>query len=195
MLQENTMADVTAFNRKPGTNAAERQLRIDLAAAFRLSAFYDWHEAVANHFSLAVSPDGKQFLMNPRWMHFARIKASDLLLLNADDRSTMDKPDAPDLTAWSIHGRLHALLPHARCIIHLHPPMPPPWLHWPIPKSSRSTRTRPGSSIAWPSISTTAAWPTPMPRANAWPSSGQPFHHDDGQPWRADLRLDRRGGL
>ncbi len=115
------MADVTAFSRKPGTNAAERQLRIDLAAAFRLSAFYDWHEAVANHFSLAVSPDGKQFLMNPRWMHFARIKASDLLLLNADDRSTMDKPGAPDLTAWSIHGRLHALLPHARCIIHLHP--------------------------------------------------------------------------
>ena len=56
------MADVTAFNRKPTTNAAEKQLRVDLAAAFRLAAHYDWHEAVANHFSLAVSPDGKQFL-------------------------------------------------------------------------------------------------------------------------------------
>ena len=60
--------------------------------------------------------------MNPRWMHFSRIRASDLLLLNAEDKSTMDRPDAPDLTAWSLHGRLHALLPHARCIIHLHPP-------------------------------------------------------------------------
>jgi ribulose-5-phosphate 4-epimerase/fuculose-1-phosphate aldolase len=34
----------------------------------------------------------------------------------------MTRPDAPDLTAWSIHGRLHALVPHARCVIHLHPP-------------------------------------------------------------------------
>ena len=53
------MADVTAFTRKPTTNTAEKQLRVDLAAAFRLAAHFDWHEAVANHFSLAVSPDGK----------------------------------------------------------------------------------------------------------------------------------------
>jgi ribulose-5-phosphate 4-epimerase/fuculose-1-phosphate aldolase len=98
------------------------QMRVDLAAAFRLAALNDWHEGVANHFSLAISENGKQFLMNPRWRHFSQIHASELLLLDADDASTMDKPDAPDLTAWSLHGRLHALLPHARCIIHLHPP-------------------------------------------------------------------------
>ena len=33
----------------------------------------------------------------------------------------MEQPDAPDLTAWCIHGRLHALAPHARCVLHLHP--------------------------------------------------------------------------
>jgi len=99
----------------------EWPLRVDLAAAFRLAAHHDWHEAVANHFSLAVSADGKKFLMNPRWRHFSRIRASDLLLLDADDRSAMDQPDAPDLTAWCIHGRLHALAPQARCVLHLHP--------------------------------------------------------------------------
>jgi ribulose-5-phosphate 4-epimerase/fuculose-1-phosphate aldolase len=99
----------------------EWQLRVDLAAAFRLAAYHNWHEAVANHFSLAVSADGKKFLMNPRWKHFSRIRASDLLLLDADERSAMDKPDAPDLTAWCIHGRLHALSPQARCVLHLHP--------------------------------------------------------------------------
>ena len=101
---------------------AEWQMRVDLAAAFRLAAHFDWHEAVANHFSLALSADGKQFLMNPRWRHFSRIKASELLRLDANDKSTMERPDAPDLTAWSLHGRLHAALPQARCIIHLHPP-------------------------------------------------------------------------
>ncbi len=107
---------------KNPNDKAEWQLRVDLAAAFRLAARNDWHEAVANHFSLAVSADGKQFLMNPRWRHFSRIKASELLLLDANDQSTMSRPDAPDLTAWSLHGRLHANLPQARCIIHLHPP-------------------------------------------------------------------------
>lgn len=115
------MGDVTKLRRESESGNAERQLRADLAAAFRLAVRYDWHEAVANHFSLAVSAGGKQFLMNPRWKHFSRIRASDLLLLDANDKATMDRPDAPDLTAWSLHGRLHANLPHARCIIHLHP--------------------------------------------------------------------------
>jgi len=96
-------------------------MRVDLAAAFRLSAKNGWNEAVANHFSLATSKDGRQFLMNPRWMHFSRIRAKDLLQLDSADKSTMARPDAPDLTAWSLHGRLHATLPQARCIIHLHP--------------------------------------------------------------------------
>ena len=99
----------------------EWQLRVDLAAVFRLSVMFDWHEAVANHLSLAVSADGKKFLMNPRWRHFSRIRASDLMLLDAEDPSTMERPDAPDVTAWSIHGRMHAAVPQARCIIHLHP--------------------------------------------------------------------------
>jgi ribulose-5-phosphate 4-epimerase/fuculose-1-phosphate aldolase len=98
------------------------QMRIDLAAALRLAARNNWNEAVANHFSLAVSGDGRKFLMNPRWKHFSRVKASDLLLLDSADTETMARTDAPDLTAWSLHGRLHAALPQARCIIHLHPP-------------------------------------------------------------------------
>ncbi len=106
---------------KPVSDNAEWQMRVDLAAAFRLAAKNNWNEAVANHFSVAVSADGKEFLMNPRWQHFSKIRAKDLLKLNSNDKSTMNRPDAPDLTAWSLHGRLHAALPHARCIIHLHP--------------------------------------------------------------------------
>ncbi|MEO1161423.1 MAG: class II aldolase/adducin family protein, partial [Pseudomonadota bacterium] len=58
------------------------EIRADLAAAFRWTARLNMHEGVANHFSVAVNDDGTQFLMNPNQMHFARIKASDLLLLD-----------------------------------------------------------------------------------------------------------------
>ena len=109
---------------RPGRNVEleEWKLRVDLAAAFRLAVHNEWHEAVANHFSLAVSEDGKRFLMNPRWRHFSRVKASELLLLDADDATTMQRPDAPDPSAWCIHGAIHAALPQARCVLHVHSP-------------------------------------------------------------------------
>ena len=97
-------------------------LRIDLAAAFRLTARFGWHESVGNHFSVAVSADGRRFLMNPKWRHFASIRASDLLLLDAGDASVMDGPDAPDASAWTIHGTLHRTRPDIRVVLHCHPP-------------------------------------------------------------------------
>lgn len=101
---------------------ANWELRVDLAAAFRLTAVFNWHEAVANHFSAAVSDDGKTFLLNPRWKHFSSICASELLLLNSDDTDVMEQENAPDPTAWCIHGRVHAQVPHARVLLHCHPP-------------------------------------------------------------------------
>jgi ribulose-5-phosphate 4-epimerase/fuculose-1-phosphate aldolase len=101
---------------------AEWALRVDLAAAFRLAASFNWHEAVGNHFSVAVSGDGRHFLMNPRWRHFSRIKASDLQLFDNQDEQTMQREDAPDPSAWCIHSQLHAKVPHARCVLHVHPP-------------------------------------------------------------------------
>jgi ribulose-5-phosphate 4-epimerase/fuculose-1-phosphate aldolase len=94
--------------------------RVDLAAAFRWTVRLNLHEAVANHFSLAVNPDGTRFLINPNGRHFARIRASDLLELDAEDPATMDRPDAPDPTAWGLHGAIHRSLPQARCVMHVH---------------------------------------------------------------------------
>lgn len=96
--------------------------RDDLACAFRWAARLDLHEAVANHFSLAVNDDGTRFLMNPNQRHFSLIRASDLLLLDANDPSVMEGDDAPDPTAWGLHGAIHRRCPHARCLMHVHSP-------------------------------------------------------------------------
>ncbi|PZQ95427.1 MAG: hypothetical protein DI533_19100 [Cereibacter sphaeroides] len=105
---------------KPRVNFDHPEERVDMAAAFRWTARLGMNEAVANHFSLAVSDDGKRFLINPNQRHFARIKASDLLLLDADDPDVLKRPDAPDPTAWGLHGSIHRLVPHARCVMHVH---------------------------------------------------------------------------
>ena len=96
------------------------QERVDLAAAFRWCVRLNYHEAVANHFSLAINEEGSQFLMNPNHMHFSRIKASDLLLIDANDPNTLEGPNAPDPTAWGLHGAVHRHCPHAKCAMHVH---------------------------------------------------------------------------
>ncbi len=103
-----------------GPNMSYWQERADLAAAFRWTARLNMHEAVANHFSLAVNADGTEFLINPNQAHFSRIRASELLLLDANDPDALDRPDAPDPTAWGLHGSIHRNCPHARCVMHAH---------------------------------------------------------------------------
>ncbi|MEL7012265.1 MAG: class II aldolase and adducin N-terminal domain-containing protein [Pseudomonadota bacterium] len=104
----------------PKPNLTHWQERVDMAAAFRWTVKLNYHEAVANHFSLAVNDDGTQFLMNPNQMHFSRIRASDLLLLDANDPETLNMPGAPDPSAWGLHGSVHRRCPHHRCLMHVH---------------------------------------------------------------------------
>ena len=95
------------------------------------------HEGVANHFSVAVDDGGddnggdddnksgggktrgRRFLMNPAGRHFSQMRASDLLLLNADGDAPKDKADP---TAWCLHGYFHRHLPNAKCVLHTHSP-------------------------------------------------------------------------
>ncbi|MBX9462445.1 MAG: class II aldolase and adducin N-terminal domain-containing protein [Aquamicrobium sp.] len=111
---------VTQLSERNRSNLPFQEERADLAAAFRWTARLNMHEAVANHFSLAVNEKGTQLLINPNQMHFSRIRASDLLLIDADDPETMNRPDAPDPTAWGLHGAIHRNCPYARCVMHVH---------------------------------------------------------------------------
>ena len=94
--------------------------RVDLAAAFRWAARFDLHEGVANHFSFSINDDGSKFLMNPNQVHFSRIKASELIVVDANDPDTLNLPGAPDPTAWGLHGSIHRNCLHARCAMHVH---------------------------------------------------------------------------
>ena len=102
-------------------SATEAELRVDLAALFRIAAKLDWPEAVANHASVAIDTAGGRFLMNPRWRLFSSLCASDLQRLDTEARPE-DLPSDLDPTAWAIHGTMHAQMPQARCILHVHPP-------------------------------------------------------------------------
>lgn len=100
----------------------DRKLRAELAAAFRWAARLDYHEATANHFSVAVSDNGQEFLINPRGRSFSQMRASDLVLVDAALRESDSIARDVDPTAWILHGHLHRHVPQARCVLHTHMP-------------------------------------------------------------------------
>lgn len=96
------------------------ELRRDMAALFRWVARENLHEGIANHFSCALSEDGQVFLMNPYGIHFSKMKASDLLVIDTDNPPDPSDPRI-DVTAWGIHSAMHRANPQARVLVHLHP--------------------------------------------------------------------------
>jgi ribulose-5-phosphate 4-epimerase/fuculose-1-phosphate aldolase len=96
----------------------------DLAAAFRLAARFGWHEAVANHFSLALPGEAGRFLINPQGRHWSRMCASDIVAVGGRDPGAVIGTGAGrvDPTAWHIHAAIHARVSAARCILHTHMP-------------------------------------------------------------------------
>ena len=98
-----------------------REDREDLAAALRYAARLGLNEGICNHFSLAVSDDGQEFLVNPQGMHWSEIRASDILLCHRDGR-VLDGEGEVEATAYYIHAPIHAKRPKARAVLHTHMP-------------------------------------------------------------------------
>ncbi len=101
----------------------EQQARLDLTVAFRWAARLNMNEAVANHFSVAISGDGQQFLINPAGRHFSQMRQSDLVRVDMNDSTGVVAEGLKvDPTAMNLHGQIHKLVPHARCVLHTHMP-------------------------------------------------------------------------
>jgi ribulose-5-phosphate 4-epimerase/fuculose-1-phosphate aldolase len=99
--------------------ADEREARIELAAAFRIAVMFDFHEGVANHFSMLIPGRQDRFLINPFGLHFSEITASSLAVVEVD--GTPVSGTAPP-TGIGIHAPIHRLCPQAAAVLHTHQP-------------------------------------------------------------------------
>lgn len=98
------------------SHQAERRA---LAATFRLAVRFDLHESIDNHFSLAL--DRGTFLINPYGIHWARLRAGDLLVVDGEGRVLEGRGEV-EATALFIHAAIHRRHPNAACVLHTHMP-------------------------------------------------------------------------
>jgi ribulose-5-phosphate 4-epimerase/fuculose-1-phosphate aldolase len=101
------------------TSPAERQLRIDLAAAFRLVAHFGWDDLVATHISVRIPGPEHHFLLNPFGTMFHEITASSLVKIDLDGK-VLEGSEIVNAAGFTIHSAIHAAREDAQCVMHLH---------------------------------------------------------------------------
>ncbi|MBL6453940.1 class II aldolase/adducin family protein [Belnapia sp. T6] len=98
----------------------ERELREDLAAAYRLIALYGMTDLVFTHLSARIPGPGHRFLVNPYGLLFEEITASSLVVVDAEGEPAQ-KTDWPvNPAGFVIHSAVHLGRDNAHCVMHTH---------------------------------------------------------------------------
>lgn len=98
----------------------EWQVRVDLAAAYRLVAVHGWDDLVFTHISARVPGPEHHFLINPYGMMFEEITASSLVKVDLEGRIVMQSDYHINPAGFTIHSAVHAAREDALCVMHLH---------------------------------------------------------------------------
>ena len=99
---------------------SEQQLRVDLAACYRLVAMFGWDDLIFTHISARVPGPEHQFLINPYGMLFDEITASSLVKIDLDGRKVEESPYEVNPAGFNIHSAIHAAREDAKCVLHIH---------------------------------------------------------------------------
>ena len=101
-------------------SATEWQLRVDLAACYRLVALYGWDDLIFTHISARLPGSDHHFLINPYGMMFDEITASSLVKIDLEGRKVAPSPHEINPAGFTIHSALHAARDDAACVLHVH---------------------------------------------------------------------------
>ena len=109
-----------AFTRPKRFSPQEWDARVQLAAAYRIFDHLGWSELIYNHLSLRVPGEVGHFLVNPFGLHYREVTASNLVKVDVQGRiqGHSDWPINP--AGFTFHGAIHATLPDAHCVMHVH---------------------------------------------------------------------------
>ncbi|MDB5409832.1 MAG: class aldolase [Rhodospirillales bacterium] len=104
--------------------AVEQQLRIELAAAYRLIDHFGWTTLIFNHLTMRVPGPTRQFLINPFGLRYDEITASSLVKIAIDGEIV--EPGSGEFgrtinpAGWVIHRAIHQARDDAHCVMHTH---------------------------------------------------------------------------
>jgi len=106
--------------RKGEVSDVEWQTRVDLAAAYRLVAYFRWDDLIFTHITARVPGRDNEFLINPYGLMFDEITASSLVKIDTAGNKLDDTPFPVNPAGFTIHSAIHAARHDAQCVLHTH---------------------------------------------------------------------------
>jgi ribulose-5-phosphate 4-epimerase/fuculose-1-phosphate aldolase len=107
---------------KDEVSDAEWELRVDLAAAYRIVADYGWDDLIFTHLSVRIPGPEHHFLLNPYNLMFEEITASSLIKVDVDGNAIEPTPFITNPAGFTIHSAIHMAREDAQAVMHLHTP-------------------------------------------------------------------------
>jgi ribulose-5-phosphate 4-epimerase/fuculose-1-phosphate aldolase len=111
---------VSSIKKSTATDAAERRLRVQLAAAYRIADHLGWSELIYTHISLRVPGPEHHFLINPYGLRFDEVTASNLVKIDLEGNPVGEQPYGANKAGFVIHGAIHRARADAQCVFHTH---------------------------------------------------------------------------
>jgi len=105
---------------KDQVSPEEWQLRVDLAACYRLVAAYGWSDLIFTHISARIPGPEHHFLINPYGLLFEEITASSLIKIDQQGEKLSESPHPVNRAGFVIHSAVHAVREDAGCVLHTH---------------------------------------------------------------------------
>ena len=100
----------------------EAELRVQLAAAYRLVEHFGWNESIYGHLTVRVPGPERHFLINPFGLRYGEVTASNLVKITLEGEIVGDTEWSVNAAGYAIHGAIHKGAPDAHCVMHTHSP-------------------------------------------------------------------------
>src|SRR5262249_51398377 len=118
MAEAAPLANVDIPSLKDEVSEEEWAIRVDLAAAYRLVAWFGWDDLIFTHLSARVPGPEHHFLMNPYNLMFEEITASSLVKVDMSGNPVMETPFVTNAAGFTIHSALHMAREDAQAVMH-----------------------------------------------------------------------------
>jgi ribulose-5-phosphate 4-epimerase/fuculose-1-phosphate aldolase len=99
---------------------AEWEVRVNLAACYRLVAHHGMTDLIYTHISARVPGPEEHFLLNPYGQLFSEITASSLVKLDLEGNVLDETEYEINQAGFTIHSAIHGARPDVACVLHTH---------------------------------------------------------------------------
>jgi len=98
----------------------EWELRVQLAAAYRIIDHLGWSELIWTHTTVRVPGREHHFLINPYGLRFDEVCASNLVKMDFDGNIIGDPTREINPAGFVIHSAIHMARTDVQCVMHTH---------------------------------------------------------------------------